>query len=185
VEADTKKTALRVRQFLWARAIDKKLIMPDHAWEVVGLAPADWAEHERLGAGIRPPGELLEGLRDRYKILATPAMLSYRAAWALWQELEKRRVVGLSSPRQVYFLKLENAGDETTPAKEAERIFEKLWGKSQRERQKQQQAQQEQEGKQQKEQQTEKRDDWLQHFIDGTPDEKAEPTHRFFSLDDD
>jgi len=135
---------------------------------------------ERLGAGVRTPGELLERLRDKYKIVATPETLTYRAACALWQELEKRRIVGLTSPRQVYFLKLNKAGDETTPAKEAEQIFKKLWGGQQRERQRQ-----EQQGSTGQEQQVEKHDDWLQHFIDGTPDETAEPSHRFFSLDDE
>jgi hypothetical protein len=181
MEAHTKKTD-RMKQILRERAIDKKLILPDHAWEVVGLAPADWEEHERLGAGTRTPGELLERLRDKYKIVATPEMLSYRAACALWQELEKRRIVGLSSPRQVYFLKLNKAGDETTPAKEAEQIFKSLWGDQQRLRQAQQQVQQR---STEQEQQVEKHDDWLQHFIDGTPDETAEPSHRFFSLDDE
>lgn len=153
-------------------ALEKKLLTAEHAWELIGLTREAWDEETR---DTQADWRLCEELHEKYRVLATPTLLTQRAARALLQVLEQRRFAGLVSPRQVYFLKLNRLGDEKTTAKEAARLLTKLW------RQKESICPARPAAEQKKP------DDWLQRFIDGATDVgDDEPTRRFdFSIEDE
>jgi len=163
------------REIFREAALAKKLLTAEHAWELIGLPSADWQEHERLGEFVQADWRLCEELHAKYRIIATPTTLTHRGARALLQVLEQRRLAGLASPRQVYFLMLNGQGDERTTAEEAQHVLTRLWRDPREER-----ARAEQPAK------IEKPDDWIQAIIDGRPEPGAGPTRRFdFSLEDD
>jgi len=174
----------RLRQIIWERALAMKLIAPDHAWEVIGLTRSAWEEHEQRDAGCPAPWPLCEELRNKHNVLATPDVLARSSAQALLKALETRRVLGLASPRQVYFLKLNGWGDETTTKVEAGKILDREWRES-AERHRQEAAAQ---AAEQPQEPLPEHDDWVQRLIDGGTGGKkpASPVRRFdFSLDEE
>jgi hypothetical protein len=168
-----------MRDAFRASALAKKLLTAEHAWELIGLAREAWDEHERLGEFTQADWRLCEELHAKYRVIATPTTLTQHSARVLLRLLEQRRLAGLASPRQVYYLRLYGLSDERATAEDAKRALTRLWEQDRRYR----------ESVSIVPQRAEKHDDWLQAIIDGRPEPSAAdsgPTRRFdFSIEDD